>query len=47
MKNMRLDDSGAVLTEKMAKELDVKPGDTITIRDEDRGDLKVENQCCL
>ena len=37
-----LDDSGAVLTEKMAKELDVKPGDTITIRDEDRGDLKVE-----
>lgn len=37
-----LDDSGAALTEKMAKELDVKPGDTITIRDEDRGDLKVE-----
>lgn len=37
-----LDDSGAVLTEKMAKELDVKPSDTITIRDEDRGDLKVE-----
>ena len=37
-----LDDSGAVLTEKMATELDVKPGDTITIRDEDRGDLKVE-----
>ena len=37
-----LDDSGAVLTEKMAKELDVKPGDTITICDEDRGDLKVE-----
>lgn len=37
-----LDDSGAVLTEKMAKELDVKPDDTIMIRDEDRGDLKVE-----
>ena len=37
-----LDDSGAVLTEKMAKELDVKPGDTITICDEDRGDRKVE-----
>ncbi len=37
-----LDDSGAVLTEKMATELDVEPGDTITIRDEDRGDLEVE-----
>lgn len=37
-----LDDSGAVLTEKMSVELDVEPGDTITIHDEDRGDLKVE-----
>ena len=37
-----LDDSGAILTEKMATELDAEPGDTITIRDEDRGDLKVE-----
>ena len=37
-----LDDSGAVLTEKMATELDVEPGDTITIRDENRGDLEVE-----
>ena len=37
-----LDDSGAVITEKMAAELDVEPGDTVTIRDEDRGDLEVE-----
>lgn len=37
-----LDDSGAILTEKMSVELDVEPGDTITIHDGDRGDLKVE-----
>lgn len=37
-----LDDSGAVLTEKMATELGVEPGDTITIHDEDKGDLEVE-----
>ena len=37
-----LDDSGAVLTEKMATELGVEPGDTITIHDEDRGELEVE-----
>lgn len=37
-----LTDEGAVLTEKMAKELGVKPGDTITIRDEDKGDLNVQ-----
>lgn len=37
-----LDDSGAILTEKMAKELEVEPGDTITIRDEDKGDLEVK-----
>ena len=37
-----LDDSGAVLTEKMAKELDVSPGDSITIRDEEKGDREVE-----
>lgn len=36
------DDSGAVLTEKMATELGVEPGDTITIHDEDKGDLEVE-----
>ena len=36
-----LDDSGAILTEKMATELDVEPGDTVTIRDENRGDLEV------
>ena len=28
-----LDDTGAALTEKMAKELGVEPGDTITVRD--------------
>lgn len=37
-----LDDSGAILTEKMATELDVERGDTVTIRDENRGDLEVE-----
>ncbi len=37
-----LDDTGAVLTEKMASELNVKAGDTITIRDEDKGDLEVK-----
>ena len=37
-----LDNSGAVLTEKMASELDVRAGDVLTIRDEDRGDLKVK-----
>ena len=37
-----LGDSGAILTEKMATELDVEPGDTVTIRDENRGDLEVE-----
>lgn len=36
-----LDDSGAVLTEKMATELGVEPGDTITIRDDAKGDLEV------
>lgn len=37
-----LDDDGAVLTEKMAKELDVEVGDSIIIQDERRGDLKVK-----
>ena len=37
-----LDSTGAVLTEKMASELDVQPGDAITIRDEEQGDLEVE-----
>lgn len=36
-----LKEEGAVLTEKMAKELDVEEGDVITIQDEDRGDLEV------
>ena len=39
-----LDDSGAILTEKMATELDVEPGDAITIRDDDLGDLEVKVQ---
>ena len=37
-----LDDTGAVLTEKMASELNVKAGDTIMIRDEDKGNLEVK-----
>ena len=37
-----LDDGGAVLTEKMAKELDAQPGDTIMIRDEERGEIRVK-----
>lgn len=37
-----LDDEGAILTEKMASELDVKVGDSIIIRDQDKGDLNVE-----
>lgn len=37
-----LDDEGAVLTEKMAKDLGVKAGDTVIIRDEDKGDLEVK-----
>lgn len=37
-----LDDSGAILTEKMATELDVEPGDTLMIRDDDLGDLEVK-----
>ena len=36
-----LSDNGAVLTEKMAKELGVEAGDEITIRDEDKGDITV------
>lgn len=37
-----LDDEGAVLTEKMAKELDVEVGDTIIIRDDIQGDIEVK-----
>lgn len=42
-----LDDSGVVLTEKIAKELGVRAGDKITIRDKEKGDLtvKVEEIC--
>ena len=36
-----LDDDGVILTEKMAKELEIEAGDTITIRDEDKGDVDV------
>src|SRR5699024_3294571 len=31
-----------ILTEKMATELDVEPGDTLMIRDDDLGDLEVK-----
>ena len=37
-----LDDEGVVLTEKMAKDLGVKAGDTLTIRQEDKGDVTVK-----
>lgn len=37
-----LDDEGVILTEKIAKDLDVKAGDTLVIRDEDKGDLEVK-----
>ena len=37
----RLDENGVILTEKMAKELEVEAGDSIMIRDEDKGDLSV------
>ena len=37
-----LDDTGAALTEKMAKELGAEPGDTITVRDGEKGDIKVK-----
>lgn len=33
----QLDDSGAIITEKMSTELDVEQGDTIIIRDDDKG----------
>ena len=38
----QLDDSGAIITEKMSTELDVEQGDTIIIRDDDKGDLEVK-----
>ncbi len=42
-----LDDEGAFLTEKMAKEIGVEAGDTVTIRDDDLGDLEVKiSQVC-
>ena len=34
-----LDDEGVILTEKMAKELDVEPGDTIYIKDDVKGEI--------
>ena len=37
----KLTDKGAILTEKMAKTLDVKAGDTITIKDDEKGEIKV------
>lgn len=38
----KLTDSGAILTEKMARTLDVKAGDTITIKDDIKGELEVK-----
>lgn len=38
----RLDEDGAILTEKMAKELEAEAGDSIVIRDEEKGDLTVK-----
>ena len=37
-----LDEKEVVLTEKIAKELEVQAGDMITIRDEEKGDFKVK-----
>lgn len=43
----KLDDKGAILNEKMAKTLDVKVGDTIRIKDDDKCEIEVriENIC--
>lgn len=42
-----LDDDGVILTEKMAKTLDVEVGDTIVIQDDVKGEIpvKIENIC--
>lgn len=42
-----LDDKGIILTEKIAKMLDAKVGDTITIKDDVKGELevKIQNIC--
>lgn len=37
-----LSGSGAVITEKIAKKLEIEAGDTVIIRDEDKGDLSVK-----
>ncbi|TCS76215.1 FtsX-like permease family protein [Muricomes intestini] len=37
-----LDNSGVILTEKVAKMLDVKAGDKITIKDEDKGEAEAK-----
>lgn len=34
--------AGAVLTEKLAQALDVEAGDTVTVRDEEKGDIEIE-----
>ncbi len=38
----KLDDSGAIITEKTAHLLDTQVGDTIDIKDEDQGNIKVK-----
>ncbi len=37
-----LDDEGAILTEKMAKQLQVQTGDTITVQDDVKGEVEVK-----
>ncbi len=37
--NYLLDDEGVILTEKMAKQLDVEPGDTIYMKDDVKGEI--------
>lgn len=36
-----LSDEGAIITEKIAKELEVGPGDSIFIQDEDKGEIEI------
>ena len=36
-----LTDEGAIITEKIAKELEIEPGDSIYIQDEDKGEIEI------
>lgn len=46
-KQYQLNDKGAILTEKMAKTLDVQVGDSIVVKDDEKGEVKIpiENIC--